>query len=72
MPDILYEDNQVLVAVKPPNMLAQADRTGDTDILSILKEYIREKYHKPGNVYLGLVQRLDRPVGGLMVFARTS
>ena len=72
MPDILYEDNHVLVAVKPPNMLSQADSTGDTDILTVLKEYIREKYHKPGNVYLGLVHRLDRPVGGLMVFARTS
>ena len=70
--NVLYEDNHVLVAVKPPNMLSQADRTGDPDILSLLKEYIREKYHKPGNVYLGLVQRLDRPVGGLMVFARTS
>jgi 23S rRNA pseudouridine1911/1915/1917 synthase len=53
-------------------MLSQADSTGDTDLLSLLKEYIREKYHKPGNVYLGLVHRLDRPVGGLMVFARTS
>ena len=70
--DILYEDNQVLVAVKPPNMLSQADRTGDPDILSVLKNYIKEKYHKPGNVYLGLVHRLDQPVGGLMVFARTS
>ena len=47
--DILYEDNQVLVAVKPPNMLSQADRTGDPDILSVLKNYIKEKYHKPGN-----------------------
>ena len=72
MPDVLYEDNHVIVAVKPPNMLSQGDRTGDTDILSLLKEYIREEYHKPGNVYLGLVHRLDRPVGGLMVFARTS
>ena len=72
MADILYEDNHVLVAIKPPNMLSQADRTGDTDLLTVLKEYIREKYHKPGNVYLGLVHRLDRPVGGLMVFARTS
>ena len=69
---ILYEDNQVLVAVKPPNMLSQADVTRDPDILTLLKEYLREKYHKPGNVYLGLVHRLDRPVGGLMVFARTS
>lgn len=69
---ILYEDNHVLVAVKPPNMLSQADITGDPDILTLLKGYIRERYQKPGNVYLGLVQRLDRPVGGLMVFARTS
>ena len=72
MPDVLYEDNHVLVAVKPPNMLSQADHTGDTDLLSLLKEYIRVEYHKPGNVYLGLVHRLDRPVGGLMVFARTG
>ncbi len=72
MADILYEDNHLLVAVKPPNMLSQADSTGDTDLLSLLKEDIRERYHKPGNVYLGLVHRLDRPVGGLMVFARTS
>ena len=72
MPDSLYEDNHVLVAVKPPNMLSQADATGDMDILTLLKEDIRQRYHKPGNVYLGLVHRLDRPVGGLMVFARTS
>jgi len=72
VPDILYEDNHVLVAVKPPNMLSQADRTGDTDMLTECREYIRRVYRKPGNVYLGLVQRLDRPVGGLMVFARTS
>ena len=72
MTDVLYEDNHVLVAVKPPNMLSQGDGTGDTDILTLLKEYIRREYQKPGNVYLGLVHRLDRPVGGLMVFARTS
>lgn len=72
MPDILYEDNHVLVAVKPPNMLSQADDTRDTDILSWLKEDVRVRYNKPGRVYLGLVHRLDRPVGGLMVFARTS
>ena len=72
MPDILYEDNHVLVAVKPPNMLSQADHTGDADMLTECREYIRRAYHKPGNVYLGLVHRLDRPVGGLMVFARTS
>ena len=62
----------MLVAVKPPNMLSQADRTGDTDMLTELKEYIKVKYAKPGRVYLGLVHRMDRPVGGLMVFARTS
>ena len=72
MPDILYEDNHVLVAVKPPNMLSQADKSGDTDILTWLKEDLKVRYNKPGAVYLGLVHRLDRPVGGLMVFARTS
>lgn len=72
MPDILYEDNHVLVALKPPNMLSQADQTGDTDILTWLKEDLKVRYQKPGNVYLGLVHRLDRPVGGLMVFAKTS
>ncbi len=72
MVKIVYEDNHIIVAVKPPNMLSQGDKTGDADILSELKEYIRIKYRKPGNVYLGLVHRLDRPVGGLMVFARTS
>ena len=70
--DVLYEDNHLLVAVKPPNLPAQADRSGDDDLLSILKRYIGNKYQKPGNVYLGLVHRLDRPVGGLLVFARTS
>ena len=72
MVNIVYEDNHVIVAVKPPNMLSQADKTKDADILSLVKEYIKVKYNKPGNVYLGLVHRLDRPVGGLMVFARTS
>jgi len=72
MVKIVYEDNHIIVAVKPPNMPSQADESGDMDILTHLKEYIRIKYNKPGNVYLGLVHRLDRPVGGLMVFARTS
>ena len=72
MPKIVYEDNHVLVAVKPPNMLSQGDSTGDTDILTYLKDDIKVRYNKPGRVYLGLVHRLDRPVGGLMVFARTS
>ena len=69
---VLYEDNHLLVVIKPPNLPAQADRSGDDDLLRILKNYIGKKYQKPGNVYLGLVHRLDRPVGGVMVFARTS
>jgi len=69
---VLYEDNHLLVVEKPVNMLTQGDATGDADLLSVLKQYIKEKYDKPGNVYLGLVHRLDRPVGGVMVFARTS
>ena len=69
---VLYEDNHLLVVVKPPNLPAQADRSGDDDLLSIMKRYIGNKYQKPGNVYLGLVHRLDRPVGGVMVLARTS
>ena len=72
LPPILYEDNHLLVVVKPPNLPVQADRSGDDDLLSILKRYIGHKYQKPGAVYLGLVHRLDRPVGGVMVFARTS
>ena len=72
MLNIVYEDNHVIVVVKPPNMLSQADKTRDADLLSMVKEYIRIKYSKPGNVYVGLVHRLDRPVGGLMVFAKTS
>lgn len=71
-PEILHEDNHTLVAVKKPNVLSQSDITGDPDMLSLLKDYIKIKYEKPGAVYLGLVHRLDRPVGGLMVFARTS
>lgn len=69
---ILYEDNHLIVVVKPANLPAQADSSGDEDLLSLLKGYIKEKYQKPGDVYLGLVHRLDRPVGGVMVFARTS
>lgn len=72
MNKIIYEDNHLLVVEKPRNMLVQEDNTKDVDLLSSLKLYIKEKYNKPGDVYLGLVHRLDRPVGGLMVFARTS
>ncbi len=69
---ILYEDNHLLVVEKPSMMLVQSDQTNDEDLLTILKQYLKEKYHKPGNVYLGLVHRLDRVVGGVMVFAKTS
>jgi len=70
--EILYEDNHIIVAVKPVNILSQSDITKDIDMLSMIKKYIKEKYQKPGNVYLGLVHRLDRPTGGIMVFAKTS
>ncbi len=72
MINIIYEDNHILVVEKPVNIPVQADITKDKDLLTILKEYIKNKYNKPGNVYLGLVHRLDRPVGGIMVFAKTS
>ena len=71
-PHILYEDNHLLVVEKPANVPVQADASGDADLLTVLKAYIKEKYQKPGEVYLGLVHRLDRPVGGVMVFAKTS
>jgi len=69
---ILYEDNHIIVVEKPVNIPSQGDKTGDEDMLSIIKKYLKEKYNKPGEVYLGLVHRLDRPTGGVMVFARTS
>ena len=69
---VLYEDNHVIVVEKEPNIPSQADKTEDKDMLSMVKEYIKEKYDKKGEVYIGLVHRLDRPVGGIMVFARTS
>lgn len=69
---IIYEDNHILVAVKPQNMPSQEDESKDPDILSILKNYLKETYDKPGDAYLGLVHRLDRVTGGVMVFAKTS
>ncbi len=69
---VLYEDNHLLVVEKPVNIPMQKDASEDEDLLSMAKAYIKEKYHKPGDVYLGLVHRLDRPVGGVCVFARTS
>ena len=69
---ILYEDNHIIVVEKKPGIPSQGDKTEDKDMLTMIKEYLKEKYNKPGNVYLGLVHRLDRPVGGVMVFAKTS
>ena len=69
---ILYEDNHIIVVEKPANTPSQSDKTEDEDMLTIIKKYLKEKYNKPGNVYLGLIHRLDRPVGGVMVFAKTS
>ena len=70
--DVIYEDNHIIVVRKPVNILSQKDNTNDIDMTTIVKSYLKEKYNKPGNVYLGLVHRLDRPVGGVMVFAKTS
>ena len=70
--EILYEDNHIIVVVKPFNILSQSDDTKDIDMLTLIKSYLKEKYNKPGNVYLGLIHRLDRPTGGIMVFAKTS
>ena len=72
MINIIYEDNHLLVVEKPVNIPVQADKSGDEDLLTMLKKYLKEKYNKPGDAYLGLVHRLDRPVGGVMVFAKTS
>jgi 23S rRNA pseudouridine1911/1915/1917 synthase len=69
---VIFEDNHLLVVEKPPNILSQGDQTGDADMLTLLKEDLKVRYNKPGNVFLGLVHRLDRPVGGVMVFAKTS
>lgn len=69
---IIFEDNHLLVVEKPPNILSQKDRTNDIDMLTLLKERLKIRDNKPGNVFLGLVHRLDRPVGGVMVFAKTS
>ena len=72
MINIIYEDNHLLVVEKPVNIPVQEDSSKDLDFLTILKDFIKKRDDKPGNVYLGLVHRLDRPVGGIMVFAKTS
>lgn len=70
--DIVYEDNHLLVVIKPQNMPSQKDSSNDLDLLTECKNYLKEKYNKSGEAYCGLVHRLDRPTGGLMVFAKTS
>ena len=69
---VLYEDNAIIVVIKPHNQPSQEDESGDVDLLSEVKSYIKEKYNKPGEAFVGLVHRLDRPVEGIMVFARSS
>lgn len=69
---VLYEDNHIIVVLKPQNLASCPDESGDTNLLDEIKEYVKEKYQKPGNVFIGLVHRLDRPTGGVMVFAKTS
>lgn len=70
--NVIYEDNHIIVVEKMPNIPSQGDKTEDVDMLTIIKDYLKEKHQKPGNVYLALIHRLDRPVGGVMVFAKTS
>ncbi|MFM8349391.1 MAG: RluA family pseudouridine synthase, partial [Bacteroidota bacterium] len=72
MPDVLFEDNHLIAVNKPAGLLVQGDETGDTTLSDIVKAYIAERYQKPGAVFLGTIHRIDRPVSGLVVFARTS
>ena len=70
--NVLYEDNHIIVVNKQSGEIVQGDKTGDIPLSDILKAYLKEKYNKPGNVYLGVVHRLDRPVSGVVLFAKTS
>ena len=70
--EILYEDNHIIIVNKAPGEIVQGDKTGDTPLSELLKQYMKEKYNKPGNVFCGVVHRIDRPVGGLVIFAKTS
>lgn len=70
--DIIYEDNHIIVANKKPGEIVQGDKTGDTPMSELIKQYLKEKYDKPGNVFCGVVHRIDRPVGGLVIFTKTS
>lgn len=69
---IVYEDNHIIIVNKAPGEIVQGDKTGDEPLVETLKKWLKEKYNKPGNVFCGVVHRLDRPVGGLVVFAKTS
>ena len=68
---VIYEDNHLLIVSKQPGVLVQGDKTKDTPLVDLCKNYIKEKYNKPGDVYLGLPHRLDRPVSGVVIFAKT-
>ncbi len=70
--DVLYEDNHLIAVFKPANLLVQGDITGDVSLMDEIKNYLKEKYNKPGNIFLGLLHRLDRPVQGIVLFAKTS
>lgn len=70
--DVLYEDNHIIIVNKKPGEIVQGDKTGDVPLSETVKDWIKERYAKPGNVYIGVVHRLDRPVGGIVVFAKTS
>ena len=70
--NVVYEDNHIIIVSKQSGEIVQGDKTGDTPLSDIVKQYIKDKYNKPGNVFLGVVHRLDRPVSGLVVFAKTS
>ncbi len=72
MLNVLYEDNHCIAVVKPGRVLTAGDKTGDVSLLDTVKDYLKQKYKKPGNVFVGLVHRLDRPVSGVVLFARTS
>jgi len=69
---VIYEDNHLIAVLKPAGVLSQADKTMDDNMLNDVKKYLKEKYKKPGNVFVGLLHRLDRPVSGIMLFAKTS
>lgn len=70
--EILYEDNHIIIVNKAPGEIVQGDKTGDKPLVEMLKDFVRERDHKPGNVFMGVVHRLDRPVSGVVVFAKTS